>query len=182
MHIVKISIVISVKKGRVCRFSIVFYKCLCTVHTEVRVMYLFIPDRRWSVSENGVDSPYCGGYLHPCASFRALWRQIRNDAKRSTEHYVETDTNLMINNIHLHSPHKELIFWSGASHVINITITNTSIKTTDLSFGVPHDGVNRISLYIENCFIRSSRIGFGKLSQPLLSVTLPFMTTPHHMN
>ena len=61
--------------------------------------------------------------------------------------------------MYLHSPDKGLIFLKRTSRVINITITNTTIENTTLSFGRRFKLDNeRISLRIENCFIRSSWI------------------------
>ena len=68
--------------------------------------------------------------------------------------------------MHLHCPDKEVSFINKASHVINITITNTTIESKTLSFGWGFKLDNeRISLRIENCFIRSSWI-YIFLSQP----------------
>ena len=108
-------------------------------------LYLFISGRKWFVSKKGTDSSDCGKtYKTACASFHALWRHIVHKENNSRRNKIKTDTNLIIQNMHLHSPYQRLIFENRAFHVINITIINTSIKNTVLSFGVMFDGVSRI--------------------------------------
>ena len=130
-------------------------------------MSVSIADRKWYVSENGADSSDCGGDVkNACASFHTLWGHIIDDENKSTDDDIYTYGDLVIDGMHLHSPHKELLtFKNGTSRVINITIINTTIDNTNLIFGRCCIK-NSISLRIENCYIRSSRIYIGQLPQP----------------
>ena len=129
-------------------------------------MYLFISGRKWFVSKNGTDLSDCGKtYKTACASFRALWGQIIDDENNITNNVVKTYRDLIIDHMHLHGPDKVLVFENKASHVINITITRTTIDNTDLTFSTLN---SRISFHIENCFIHSSLIGLSSLSQPVV--------------
>ena len=135
-------------------------------------MYLFISGRDWFVSKNGADSSDCGGDVkNACASFRRLWGRIIDDENKATENYIYTYRDLVIDKVHLHCPDKEVIFTNKASHVINITITNTTIESTTLSFGdwrFNKLDTERVSIRIENCFIRSSHIFFLEFFQPVV--------------
>ena len=73
----------------------------------------------------------------------------------TSDNKVITNTDLIIQDMHLHSPDRKFTFHNSASHVINITITNTTIEETFLEF----NGSN-ISVRIENSLIRSSPIEF----------------------
>ena len=132
-------------------------------------MYLFISGRKWFVSKNGTDLSNCGkDEQNACASFRAVWPHIVDDKSMATDNIVQTDTNLFIESMQLqslHKDHKRLIFENRASHVINITIINTTMDNTHLRFS--WFGPRSISLYIENCYIRSSLI-YIRLSQPVV--------------
>ena len=88
------------------------------------------------------------------------------NADKVIENIVLTDTDLLIIDMYLHSPDGKLTFYNHASHVINITIRNTTIDDTELEF----NGSN-ISLRIENSAIPFPRMSFhgpSESDQPIL--------------
>ena len=95
-------------------------------------------------------------------SDRAFGKQLRglSDKDRTV---IETDTDLLIESMHLHHPGERYSFDNVASDVINITITNTTIDDVELRF----IGRN-VSLRIENSFILSSRMDFWQHSYPII--------------
>ena len=107
---------------------------------------------RWYISKTGGDSRDCGrDRWSACGTFTQLWRHFVED--KIWSNYITTDTDLFIADMHLHSPGQWVYVQNRASRVINITITNTTIKETRLwSTG------NNIHIHIENSFIRSSEI------------------------
>ena len=108
----------------------------------------------WYVSKNGADSPECGKNAESaCATFPGLWRHLVRGS--TSDNKVITNADLIIQDMHLNSPDQKFTFHNSASHVINITITNTTIEETFLEF----NGHN-ISVRIENSLIRSSPIEF----------------------
>ena len=108
----------------------------------------------WYISQNGTDSPECGRHEESaCATFPGLWQHLVR--KNAENNKVITNTDLIIENLLLHSPDQKVTFQNSAFDMINITIINTTIEETFLEF----NGSN-ISLRIENSLIRPSTIAF----------------------
>ena len=81
---------------------------------------------------------------------------------------ILSDTDLLIENMHLHSPDHQFTFKNLAAHVINITITNTTVEETKLTFS----GGN-ISVRIENSLIQSSPMHSHDLSKSVTATKKP---------
>ena len=132
---------------------------------ELPLNYLCIADLdtspSWYISKNGNDSPNCGRhYKSACATFTGLWQHLVNGSSRGNNITVISDTDLMIENMHLHSPDGHFTFQNLPSDRINITIANTEIEETFLEFNG-----SSISVRIENSLIRSSAMEFYEFSQ-----------------
>ena len=106
----------------------------------------------WYISKTGTNPPDCGrDQQFACATLTHLWQHLEYAGWRFND--IKTDTDLFIADMYLHSPHQKLNFYNLASHMINITITNTIIEQTWLDFNG-----NNISIHIENSFIQLSWI------------------------
>ena len=104
----------------------------------------------WYVSKNGTDSSQCGrNDESACATFHGLWRYLVRG--KADNNKVIANTDLIIENMHLHSTYRKFTFQNSASYLIGITITNTTIEKRELNF----NGGN-ISVRIEDSLIRSS--------------------------
>ena len=93
----------------------------------------------------------------------ASFREEQGLIKINLENNIKTDTDLVIQDTHLHCPGQKFTFHNSASNLINITITNTTIKETYLEF----NGDN-ISLYVEDSVIQIPQMSFRRLSQPVV--------------
>ena len=114
----------------------------------------------WYISRHGADSNSCGKDSEdPCLSFPGLWKHPASDWYIKSKWYITqnvvTDTDLNIENLSIYCPQRRFIFQNLVFHVINITITNTTIEDTKMKF----NGSN-ISLVVDNSLIRSSKMDF----------------------
>ena len=161
-------------------------------------IYFYIVED-WYISKNGRDSRACGrNQQSACATFTQLWRNLVEDNEIFNNFYTDidllilrnlvkdnerliniyTDTDLLITNMYLHN--KGIDFRNLGSHIINITITNTTIEVARLWFGRDNmrititnttieetylriDGFrsSNISVHIENSFVRSRHVSSG---------------------
>ena len=128
----------------------------------------------WYISKIGTDSRDCGrDQQSACATFTQLLPHLMKD--EAVLNYIWIDTDLYIMDMHLHNPGKALIFKNRASHVINITITNTTIEETGLWFEknitttITHTTIkqtklnlndNNIRITITNTTIEETKLGF----------------------
>ena len=93
----------------------------------------------------------------------ACFREEQGWIKIKLQNDIKTNTDLVIQDMHLHCPRQKFTFHNSAFNLIYITITNTTIKETFLVFNGDH-----ISLYIEDSVIRSPQMIFRGLSQPVV--------------
>ena len=119
----------------------------------------------WYISKNGTDSSDCGNnYESACATFTQLWQHLVEDDnnRHKYPYWVTRDTNIMTNtdllieDMHLHAGNQKLAFKNLASNILRITIINTTIEDTELDFG------GSISLHIEDSFILSPGMTFSQ--------------------